>query len=164
VTPASQPKSRPDWIIHAIIALVVLGGVAAVFLFAYLPRIHFNERTGTTGRTSTNGSTYECVINGTHLRTLVLADRIRDASSWKPLAGPPPLPVERAIQIAADAFPALQIRPEHWRLDSVTLTDTLHDQSFYYTVRFHRPDHRVPYSSDSFVVAVLLDGSAILPQ
>ena len=162
--PASESKSGRDWIIHAIIAFVAVGVIAAVFLVAYLPRIHFNERSGTSGSTNKDGSTYECVINGKHLTTLVLADRVRSASSWKPFAEPPPLPVDAAIKIALDAFPSLGIRPDQWRLESIALTETSHDQSFYSAVRFHRPDSRAPYPWESFVIGVLLDGSAILPQ
>jgi len=153
-----------DWLIHAIIAAVVVGAVALIFLFAYLPRIAFDKSETTTMRGSENGSSYDCTIDGRHLITLVLSDRVRAASSWKPFAGPPPVPIDRALDLARGAFASLGVRVADWRVESVTFEDTSHDQKFYYAIRFVRPDPKAPYPWESFVVAVLLDGSTVLPH
>ncbi len=147
-----------------IIAVIVLGGVGLMLLFTFLPRISFDDQRSTTMYGSDNGSKYESTINGRHLATVVLSDRARAASSWKPFAGPPPVPIERALDLGRDALPSLGLRVADWRVESVQHEDTSHDQNFFYTIRFVRPDPKRLYPWDSLVVAVLLDGSTVLPH
>ena len=143
---------------------IVAAGIAAILLFLVLPRIRFHQLSGSTGTTSQNGSTCEGVISGRHVRTVALADSARRAPRWKPADTAPPIPVERAVSIAEQTFPKLGVNRAEWRLESVTLDDTWHDQSYYYAVRFCRPDDRVAYPWETFVVAVFLDGTTAIPQ
>ncbi len=98
-------------------------------------------------------------FRGREYRYRLSSEDLKDAPTWNPTAGEPPLSVARATQIASDNFSMVDRGPGPWRIGTIILEE-LGNEKWYYSIKFICLGCK---EIGGFTTLVTMDGSVVEP-